>query len=123
MKSAGRRNQLVTIEKLTEVSDGQGGQEPGYEELAREWSLIEPLSGTEAQIASQMSSVLTTGVTMPFREDISVKDRLTTGTVTDITDTVTDRRSLGTRFLEIESVQDPTGRREELRLLCSEVLK
>ncbi len=106
MVPIGRRNQLVTIQHATEVSDGQGGTTQTWATLGREWALVEPISGSEGEIAEQMAAVLTTGVTIPFRTDVSVKDRIV----------------LGARTLEIENVQDPTAFREELRLLCAEVL-
>lgn len=57
-------------------------------------------------MAAQVTAVLSTGITIWFRDDISVKQRIV----------------IGSRTLQIESFQDPTGMRDELRLLCSEVL-
>ncbi len=105
MKSIGRRNQLVTIQAIARTPDGQGGNAVTYSTRGQEWALVEPMTGAEAQMAAQMTATLTTGVTIPFRTDVSVQDRIV----------------LGSRTLQVESVQDPTARREELRLLCAEV--
>lgn len=101
----GSFNQLVTLQKGTETSNGKLGKTVTWADYASFWAYVEPASGREATMASQMTAVLSTVVTTWFRTDVSVKDRL----------------SLGGRSLQIQSVQDPTARREVMRLLCSEV--
>ena len=105
MKRIGRMNQRVRIEQAVSVTDGHGGQSTSWTARAVVWALVEPLTSREALAAQQVTAVLSTAVTIWFRDDISVKDRI----------------CLRDRTLHIESYQDPTGRRDELRLLCSEV--
>lgn len=105
MATIGNRNQRVRIEQQVQTSDGQGGTTVSYALRCVVDALIEPLTGREVLAAAQVSAVLSTAVTIVFRSDISVKDRI----------------RVRDRVLEVESYQDPTGRRDELRLLCSEV--
>jgi len=100
----GRLNQRVQLQSATSVSDGQGGQTLTWAKYATVWALIEPLSGREAINAAQLTADLSTGVTIWYRAGVSAKDRIVTGA----------------RTLEIDSVQDPTGLKDELRLLCHE---
>jgi SPP1 family predicted phage head-tail adaptor len=102
----GRMNQLLTVQTGTETSDGQGGVTVSWATLDQIWGLVEPLTAREAQMASQITGALSTAVSVYFRTDLSVKDRIV----------------LGSRTLEIQAIQDPTARREELRLICTEVL-
>jgi SPP1 family predicted phage head-tail adaptor len=101
----GRRTQQVRIEKPTRVADGQGGSTiPGYTLRAVVWAAEEPLSTQEALRAAQLTGVLLTAWTIPFRTDVSI----------------TDRVLAGRRVLQITGYSDPTQRRAELRILCSE---
>jgi SPP1 family predicted phage head-tail adaptor len=68
------------------------------------WALIEPLSEREALQAAQKTAVLSTAVTIVYRADISVKNRV----------------RIGARVLQVESYQDLDGKKDELRMLCSE---
>ena len=101
----GRRNQRIRIEQPTLTSDGQGGNTKAWSVLAVTWALVEPLTQREAMQAAQVTAVLSTAITIIFRSDLSVKDRI----------------RIGARTLQIESYQDQDGRKDELRLLCSEV--
>ncbi len=101
----GRLNQKIRIERPVHVADGQGGHTTTWSVRAVVWALVEPLTGREALQAAQVTAVLSTAVTIWFRDDISVTDRIL----------------LRDRTIQIESYQDPDGRRDELRLLCSEV--
>lgn len=102
----GQLRTRIRIEQPTRTVDAQGGRSTTWATLATLWALVEPLSGREALMAAQVTAVLSTGITIWFRDDISVKQRIV----------------IGSRTLQIESFQDPTGMRDELRLLCSEVL-
>lgn len=104
MKSIGRRNQKATIQRVALTTVGLG-QTESWSDLADEWVLVEPLTGAEIEQARQLTGTLATAVTMPFRTDISVTDRIV----------------LGSRTFQIQSIQDPTARREELRCVCAEV--
>ena len=100
----GRLNQRATIERAVLTPDGHGGNVTTWALRAVVWALVEPITGREALMAVQVTAVLNTGVTIWFRNDISVKDRL----------------RIGARVLQVESYQDPDGTKDELRLLCSE---
>ena len=103
--SIGRFNQRVRIESPVSVADGQGGQSVTWALRGVVWALVEPITGREALMAQQLVAVLSTGVTIRFRPDLSIKDRIL----------------VGNRVLQVESYQDPDGGRVELRVLCSEV--
>ena len=105
MIAIGRKNQLATIQHATRASDGQGGQTATWGTLGTAYVEVRPLSGREAQQAAQIEGVLATVVTMHFRDDVSVKDRLV----------------IGARTLEILSAQDPDARRRDLQCLCAEI--
>jgi len=101
----GHRTQAVRIEKPTLVADGQGGHTiTGWILRAVVWALVEPLSSRETQQAKVLAGVLNVALTIPYRSDL----------------TLTDRILVGARVLHVTSYQDPTGRKIELRVLCSE---
>lgn len=101
----GQLNQRVRIEKQVLTPDGHGGNTVTYALRCVVAALVEPLTSREALQAAQTTAVLSTGVTIWYRNDISSKDRI----------------RIGSRVLEVESYQDPDGSRDELRLMCSEV--
>jgi SPP1 family predicted phage head-tail adaptor len=101
----GRLNQRVRLETPTLTPDGQGGHTATWGLLAVVWARVEPLTYRETLQATQVTAVLSTGVTIWYRSDIAANQRI----------------RLRDRVLQIESYQDPTGLRDELRLLCSEV--
>lgn len=101
----GQMTQSVRIESSVLVPDGQGGHTQGWALRAVVWALVEPLSSREALMAKQLTAVLNVALTLHYRSDLSVTDRIL----------------IGARVLHISSYQDPTGRRAELRVLCSEV--
>ena len=101
----GHRNQQVRIEKATLAADGQGGSSiTGYALRAVVWALVEPLTSREALMAKQLTGVLNVALTMPFRSDLSLTDRIL----------------VGKRELHQQSYEDLTGRRIELRVICGE---
>jgi SPP1 family predicted phage head-tail adaptor len=105
MGTIGQKNQLVTIQKVTLAHDSQGGHTETWSTRARVWARERMLTGREAMQAAQVTAVLSSVWEVWFRTDISVKDRIV----------------VGNRVLQIESVVDPTSRRAELWLGCSEV--
>lgn len=105
MASIGERNTRIRIESEALTADGQGGHSKTWVVLAVVWALVEPLSYREALQAAQNTAVLSTAITIVYRDDISVKNRI----------------RIGPRVLQVESYQDLDGRKDELRLLCSEV--
>ncbi len=102
----GELRQRITIQSLTPGSDGQGGttRTPGTL-VANLPASVLPVSGDEAIQSGQLTATLRTRVTIRWRSDLSVTQRIT----------------WGSRTLEIGAIQDPDGRRAKLELLCSEV--
>lgn len=101
----GNLTQRIRIERLVRSADGQGGSALSYTLRAVVWAQMTPLSAREQIMASQMTAALTEVVRIWYRSDIAVTDRIV----------------IGSRTLQITSVQDPTGTKDELRLLCMEV--
>ncbi len=103
----GLRNQQVRLERVVQASDGQGGTTiTGYALRAVLFAAEEPLSSREALMAKQLTGVLLTAWTIPYRwpPNISISDRILAGP----------------RVLHITAYSDPSQRRAELRVLCSE---
>lgn len=94
----------VTIQQRSVVADGPD-KTVSWTTRAEVWANVLPLSGSEAMTAAQLTAGLTTGVTIRHRTDVSAKDRIL----------------FGSRVLQIESYEDPDGKKRFLRLLCSEV--
>jgi SPP1 family predicted phage head-tail adaptor len=105
MGTVGSKEKRIRIDRAVKVSDGQGGKTVTYTPRTRVWAHERPLNGREAQLAAQVTAVLSSVWEIWFRTDVSVTDRLV----------------FGTRTVEIESFIDPTDTREELHLFCSEV--
>lgn len=103
--NAGDLSHIVEIQQPTRTSDGQGGQSVSWATLDTVYGSVEALSYREAIQAAQVTDSLQTAVTIYYRSDVSVKHRLV----------------IEGRTLAIQSVQDPDGLREMLRLICAEV--
>lgn len=102
----GDLRQRVTIQTMTQGSDSSGGTTRTPSTLVSNLpASVLPLAGQEAVAAAQQRSELRTRVTIRYRDDVSVKDRIV----------------FGTRTLEIGSIADPDGRRWQLDLICAEV--
>jgi SPP1 family predicted phage head-tail adaptor len=103
---AGQLRDRITIQRLGRASDGQGGGNLTPATIvANEPAQVLPVSGREALQASAVTAVMSSVVRLRYRSDVSVKHRVI----------------FGARTLQVESVQDPDGRRRELQLFCSEV--
>ena len=97
MKRAGQRNRLVTIERLADVSDGQGGQERSWTAIGTELVQANPVGGVESLVAGTMQSSQPWRIEMLWRPDITNLDRLTASWL-----------PAGVS-IAIESVSDPDG--------------
>ena len=111
----GALSKRLTIQSRTTTPDSQGGRAVTYAVRAVVWGQIEALSYREALMASQVTTTYTTKVTIPFRTDVSVTDRV----VHVYTDTSTNRPAA--RYFEVMSLQDPTGEQIITELFCAEV--
>ena len=105
MGTIGEKRTQIRIEKPVQTADGQGGHATTYALRAVVAAHERPLTGREALLAAQVTAVLSSVWEIWWRDDVSVKDRI----------------RVGTRTIEIESIVDPTNRRDELHLVCSEV--
>lgn len=105
MGTIGEKRKFVRIEKQIPVADSQGGHTVTYGLRAVVYAHERPLNGAEALRTAQVTAVLSSVWEIWFRDDISVKDRI----------------RFKARVVEIEAFIDPTDRRDELHLFCSEV--
>jgi head-tail adaptor len=108
MSTIGEKTTRVRIERENgSVVDAHGTRTPLYVLRTVVWASEDALTAKEAVFAATLEHVLVTAWTIWFRTDLSILDRLI----------------IGARLLSIHSYQDPnqSGRRVELRLLCSEV--
>ena len=101
----GAKTQQVRIEQSVLLADGQGGNSQGWALRAVVWAAEEPLTSRDALQAKQLTAVLSCALTINFRDDVRV----------------TDRVLIRSRVLRVAAHYDETGRRIELRILCSEV--
>lgn len=102
---AGARNQRVTLQyRSSETTDSQGGRTPTWATRATLWAQEDQLSYVESIRASTATAERTTAWVIPFRDDVSVKDRIT----------------VGSRTLQVLSVANTDGRRIQTRLVCTE---
>lgn len=106
---SGRLRHRVTIQQQTVTRDAYGGEVVTWGTLAEVWALCLPLTGRERYIsaASQQLSDLSYGVRIRHRTDVNPKMRV----------------AWDAKLLDIQLVQDPTGRGEEMVLLCRDILE
>lgn len=98
--------QRVTLQSFTAGSDGQGGTTKTFATLVSGLpAKVVPIGGSEAVETNAQTATLRTMVTIRYRSDVSVKQRIV----------------WGSRTLEIGAIQDPDGRSSRLELLCAEV--
>ena len=97
MKRAGQRNRLVTIERLTDASDGQGGQTRSWAPIGTEWVHAVPVGGVESLVAGTMQAAQPWRLEMLWRSDLTTQDRLTASWLP------------AGMAIAIESVSDPDG--------------
>lgn len=100
----------VTVQVKSTTQNAYGEEAITYTDLPTQpqiWANVRPASGRElfAAGASQQLSELMHRVEIRYRTDLSAEHRI-----------VWENRNL-----DIESIQDPSGRRQSLVLLCREV--
>lgn len=101
----------ITIQTASTTQDAAGEETGTLANLASVptvWADVRPASGNERFIgaAEQEQATLTHKVTIRYRTDLSVEMIVL----------------WETRRLKIQSIQEPSGKRENLLLLCEEVL-
>lgn len=76
--NAGRLDQRVTIERLTQVQNpNTGAITNAWVPLATVWAAVEPLTGREFFAASTTLAEVTTRIRLRYRPGFSVTDRVT----------------------------------------------
>ncbi len=103
---AGKLRHLVTIEERRDARDDEGAIVPRWGAVRDAYAQIEGLSGREYFQALSAQSSTSHRVRIRYADGVKPQQRL----------------RLGGRVLNIDSVNDPDGRRKELLLLCTEVV-
>jgi SPP1 family predicted phage head-tail adaptor len=104
MGTAGQKQKRIRIEQRTLTADGHGGSAVSWSPRCVVWAHERPLNGSEAVRAQQVTATLSSVWEIWHRTDISVTDRIRSGS----------------RICQIESAYDPKNDRAELYLLTSE---
>lgn len=94
----------ITIQSVTEASDGQGGQDLTWATDTTVWALITPASSWESMQAMQLQTPITHKVTMRYRAGLTTKNRLL----------------YDGRVFEIKSIINPGEENFALELKCIE---
>lgn len=97
MKPVNKFNRLVTIERLTDVPDGQGGQTRAWAPIGQAFVNAVPVGGTESIVAGTLHNQQPWRIEMPYRLNLTVLDRLTATWLP------------AGYVMGIESVSDPDG--------------
>jgi SPP1 family predicted phage head-tail adaptor len=105
----GRLDRRVTIQALTETSDGTGGQDRAWSDIATVYASIEPGSGREFMAAQQVQPELSHIVRIHFRTGLTSKHKLKYAP------------NGVARSFSIHAVIDPHEENEQLVLFCSEI--
>src|SRR5437867_2892839 len=105
MPPAGQLRNLIEIQHEVLVPDGMGGQTSTWVRLCRAWADIQQLGGYELLAQQQVESRATVMVVMHWRPDVTPQMRVIDGS----------------QVYLIQSVADPTRKRDELNLMCVEL--
>lgn len=82
---AGRLKERVTIQRAVETPDAGGGAAISWQDMAKVWASVEPLSGRDQVEGGGLVGVASYRVRMRRREGITSADRLVwRGVVLDI---------------------------------------
>lgn len=104
---AGRLRHRVTVQTVGSTYDDYGDLSDSWATLASVWASVSPVSGTEIEIAKELSGVVTHSVKIRYRSGITAKNRIL----------------FDSRVLQIEGIKDwnqyKAGRC--LELFCKEV--
>lgn len=106
----GELRHLVTIQRYTATQDALGALVVTWATLCTARASVEAVGGTGRL------------ETTPKQELATVTYRVRIRYRTDATPAPKDRVAYGSKYLNIESVTDPTGRRREYVLMCTEIL-
>ncbi len=104
--SAGLKNKLISIESLTRTVDSVGDSIETWSTFATAWVEIKTESGREFQHAREQHSELSHVLSLRYLSGITSKMRI----------------NIDGDYYNILSVFDPSRRKSELRIYCSEQL-
>ncbi|MBI1261399.1 MAG: phage head closure protein [Rhizobiales bacterium] len=104
MSRIGAMRARVTLQAATRESDGAGGSNLGWSDVATLWAAVTPRKGQERLIGERPEARQTWEVVMRWRNDVTSAHRLL----------------WQSRVLTIESVVDPDGRKRWLRIEAEE---
>lgn len=97
----------VTIRRASEVEKANGGYEDVWSDLAVVWAEVTGLDGRESVMAHVLSGVSVYRVRIRWRGDIRASDQIRSTAA-----------CFGGRDVNIRSVVDPDGRREQLVIIA-----
>lgn len=101
---AGLFNQRVTIEQKSVTRTAIGEETVTWTAVATVWAAVQPIRGKEFFAAAQMQDATDHRVTIRYRGDVTRDMRV----------------MWGSKPLDIVSVIDVNGRKEDLELMCIE---
>ncbi len=99
-----RMDKRVTIQRVSQTTDGQGGFTEGWGEIATVWALIEPATGYEKMQAMQQSSPISHKLTIRYYSELTTKHRIL----------------FGERIFAIKEIINPNESNQFLKLKCVE---
>jgi SPP1 family predicted phage head-tail adaptor len=103
---AGKLRNQVVIQGLVNTPDDVGGNIESWVDIGTVWAQVRPLRGKEFWSAQQVNSSLDTVITIRYHENITTVNRI----------------KFGDRIYKIHAVVNPEERREQLQLMCEEVV-
>jgi SPP1 family predicted phage head-tail adaptor len=102
---SGDLNRRVTIERVTDMEDGQGGQTQDWQSIGALWVKATPIAGKESILAGTLHQTQPWRLECRFSADLTTKDRFAADWLPD-----------GYR-INIESLSDPDGKRSSLLIM------
>lgn len=105
MIGAGKRNRIVNIERQIDLPDGQGGFDRDWAVVGRAYVDARPTGGREALVAGTLQQEQPWTIEMPWRADLTPKDRLTAAWLPE------------GFAIAVQSVSDPEGQNRRLVVL------
>jgi SPP1 family predicted phage head-tail adaptor len=104
---AGTLRQRARVQRLVRNDDDMGGSTQSFIDTTWIWCNVSTDVGRELYEAKKVKAEVSHLVTVRYGVDVHFRDRLV----------------IGSLVLDVDSVVDPTGRHQELHLLCIEVVQ
>lgn len=102
----GNLDKIITLQSVTQTSDGMGGFTDSWGDEATCWAAIWPVSAAEIVKAQATTMVVTHRVIIRYRAEISMAWRVKYGS---------------SRYFSIYSIITPNERKDMMELLCKEI--